>query len=353
MKVALIEIGGSHDECLYSQLLYLKANSHSVTLICSSDLKGQVKSFTEADEQLFFEFKGKGLLSRMLNVLHIRKALLKGGFEKVIFNTAQGNLVRSLLKLPFPKSMEFIGTIHDLKKLPKSFTQRQITKKIKKYFVLNDYLLADIPENYSANFSVYYPIFFPKFNLLELQKPADEIWIGIPGRVEFGRRDYETLLEALTSLSDIRVKFILLGKSEATEEDSVEKELVSRGLNSYFKIWNSFINNDEFHSYLQQCDFIMPLIHPEKKAYYTYFKHQVSGSYNLAFAYKTPLLCDEKFSVYTDFSENAVFYSESNLADVIKNLSTLKIEIESTSYREEKWLLETQQRNYNNFIESE
>ena len=37
IKIALIEVGAMHDECLYSQIQFLKHKNHKVTLFCHAD----------------------------------------------------------------------------------------------------------------------------------------------------------------------------------------------------------------------------------------------------------------------------------------------------------------------------
>ena len=56
-KIALVEMGGSHDECLYAQIRYLKADGHHVTLICNSSLKSNVEYFDGLDAVHYIELR--------------------------------------------------------------------------------------------------------------------------------------------------------------------------------------------------------------------------------------------------------------------------------------------------------
>ena len=65
----------------------------------------------------------------------------------------------------------------------------------------------------------------------------------------------------------------------------------------------------------------MPLVHPSKPQFRKYLTEKISGRYNLAFAYKKPMLCPEDMAVYEDFKDTSVFYNLNNFADFINNLS--------------------------------
>ncbi|MCL1943756.1 MAG: glycosyltransferase family 4 protein [Candidatus Azobacteroides sp.] len=218
MKTVIIEFGNSHDECLYSQLLFLKEKGHEVTLVCSEELKKQVEPFSEADEIRFYPFYKKGF-SRMMLLFKLWRFLVKNNFDKIIFNKAQNKIVQNFLGFPFPKKTGFAGTIHNPKKLQTSLRQKLITRKIKKYFVLNDYLKEAVRP---AGFEVesYYPVFFPQVEVIPLSKEPDEVWICIPGPVDFNRRNYVSLFSALEQkVPDARIKFILLRKCNPESEN--------------------------------------------------------------------------------------------------------------------------------------
>lgn len=219
MKIAIIEIGGSHSECLYSQILFLKSQPHvSVTLIVDSDLAGRVSNFTQVDELVVIEIGRE----KWKAIFKIRSLLFKGKFDKVILNTAQTLLMKNLALLSLFHKGEWIGVIHDLNRFLTSSTQKQISLKVKKYFLLNDYLLDALPEKKKKEFKVgtFYPVFFQDSNSLPIQKPAHETWFCIPGLVFFDRRDYEGLIEAFRRRKPSpNQKFILLESVETKKRN--------------------------------------------------------------------------------------------------------------------------------------
>lgn len=354
-KAALIEIDDSHDECLYSQLLFLQKGGYHTTLVCSEKLRPQVEGFG-ADETLFYEFKNKKGRARMQELRRMRDTLAAEGIRTIIFNSAHGHLIRDFLFLRFPKDTRFFGTLHGINKLRGSFTQWLISRRIRHYFLLNDYLVQNLPmvPHQGLAFQSYYPMFFPVFpGGRVIDKPAGEFWVCIPGQVEYKRRDYETLVRTFAALPEKPdLKFLLLGKSDHAHGNGPElRQLIaSLGVTDYFRFWPGFVDNATFHEYLQACDVVMPLIHPGNDGFEKYLVYQISGAYNLAFAYRKPLLMLEPFSRYSDFRENSLFYSLDDLGTALQQLPEHTADLLPSLYRDPKWSFEAQQERYLAFI---
>ncbi|OGU70188.1 MAG: hypothetical protein A2V93_03930 [Ignavibacteria bacterium RBG_16_34_14] len=354
-KAAIIELGSSHDECFYSQILFLKKAGYEVDLFCSSVLKERTIHLSV--NTIFFDF-GKSAYTDIINLTRIRKFVIKNEINKVILNSAHGILVRNFLLFPFPTEIEFIGVIHDAGKILKSSNQKLINKKVKKYFVLSDNVLDYIHslEIEGKQFTSFYPIFQPDYFSAEINKPKNEFWICVPGRVEQKRRDYNTLLRSLTEtkLSD-NVKIILLGGIEDKIKPELKSTLEKFSLYNKFILFEKFIPNDVFYSYLQMSDLVLPLIHPTDIWFDKYSKTQISGSYNMAFTFNIPLLCEKSFSGYEDFKDTSFFYETKNLIEKINELSANReffLSAKSKMYKHAKWNFNYQFKKYIDFIES-
>src|SRR5208283_754263 len=275
MKVALIELDNSpHDVNLYSQIMFLRSIPDTcITLIISEALKKRIEIYTDLVENVHF-VENK---MQLLDLLKLRKHLVSEHYDKAIFNTAHGNLIRTLVTLPFPSYMEFIGISHYPDKFKSSFSQKLISKRVKKYFLLNDYLLQNLSYQPKLDIRTIYFIYYPDFLKKKIRKMKDDIWICIPGTVELGRRDYQGLLKAIgKNKLDNRIKFILLGSSQDRIEDATAiKDMISEfGLTDHFKLWDNFVGNEEFYSYIRESDFIMPLIHFNHESFDIY-KNQI------------------------------------------------------------------------------
>lgn len=350
MKIALIELGNSHDECLYSQVKYLQSDdSVMLTLFCNEVLSENLSHFNMVNTH--FIKVGNGI-SQWKNLFRLAGKLTKEKYDKIILNTAQGSIIKKLITLSLFNRAEFIGTLHNTKKLKGSKGQKIISRKVKKYFLLNDFLVPKAHQNndiQNLKFSSYYSIFFPKYSPNTIRKKENEIWICIPGHVENSRRDYLTLLEVLNSNKlNKNVRFLLLGNSSHKYGAGklLRKKIQELGIEKNFMLWKGFISPSDFHTYVAQSDYLMPLIHSNHASGELY-QNQISGCFNLAFAYKKPQIMEEYFNAYEDFRCNAIFYKKENLIETINSLTgSSKMEL----YKEEKWDFKYQKKKYLEFV---
>ena len=58
-KIALIEVGAMHDECLYSQIQFLKYKNHKITLFCHADLEPRIKDFPDLSKIIYLDLSSK------------------------------------------------------------------------------------------------------------------------------------------------------------------------------------------------------------------------------------------------------------------------------------------------------
>lgn len=347
MRTVIVEIRESHEECICTQLSFLKEAGHQVTLILHPVLAKQIIDYADlADEVIYIDFENRGFFEKLGLQWELYGILKK--FELIILNTAHSySVLRNLTVLLRFARVACVGILHDTKKLERSFTQRIISKKVKKYFVLNDALLPSDNTTGGIKVQSFYPIFFPKYEPLAVFKQKD-IWIGIPGRVDYERRNYNFLVNALTEITTLgRVKFVILGKVDRNTitgkrfYDRLEKS----GQLGRFKLFHAFIENRDFHAYLAVCDYIMPLLMPDQD----YLKHKISGTFNLAFAHKKPLLCHTFLQNIPDLRENSLFFDQATFPKIISDIDRGNLK-SPASYSDPKWNYRFQQRRYIDFI---
>ena len=309
-----------------------------------------------ADEVVFFEFNQSSFIKKRKALWQLRLLLASKRIRKAIFNTASSNTIRNFFSLPLNPRVKFYGTLHNIQKLKSSFSQKIISTHIKKYFLLNDYLLdlvRDIPTG-DLQFETYYPIYFPRFkDAPVVKKEPGELWICVPGQLEYKRREYKVLADTLATLvNKLPIKFLLLGESDHPMGDGPDfrKYISDLGVSDYFIISNKYMENASFHEYIKHSDIIMPLIHPGIHHFELYMHNMVSGAFNLAFASRKPLFLHHAFDKYEDFIENAIFYDNSNLGSQIQNIEKLIADKAVSLYKAEKWRLQFQAAKYLAFL---
>lgn len=345
-KILITEFSAWHDECLYSTCILMKAEGYHITVALNEDLEERIgTSLNEVtDEIIYYPFK-KGVKGAIA-LLRFWKELLKGGFTHLYLNSAQGSVAWKFFLLPIPRRIRIIGTIHNLKKLINSLGQRIITRRIDGYVLLSDLLIQRYQEVSNKPVAAIYPIFYPTFNTFTLPKESDEVWILIPGAVSLDRRDYTSLLSSGIKYAS-HIKFIILGNKNKADGRKIYEKVCQTGMQKNFLFFESFIPEEVFYSYVSQCDYIMPLIHPGRGEYDKYVSEKISGTYNLATAYRKIMLCPKKMERYEDFCDSSLFYALDDMQSFINSLKPMNSD---TFYQLSKWEQQEQQRRMKQFL---
>ena len=348
-KIALIELTTYHEECLYSQLKFLSDSNYSVTLILNPKNTKNTHSYGLNLENIkFFDPRGtSNFIKRLINWVSLYQYIIKNSFDIVIFNTASSNKETIALSYFLPNRVARVGIIHNLRKLNQSTSQKIISKKLKNYYVLSDFLINSVEiDDKSLQLHSFYPIFFPNYQQQKTIKKNGGFWICIPGELNYNRRDYDIILNALSKLDKAKkIKIIILGKLDRTKPASILflQKIEQLGLEEYFISFSGFIENNVFHSYIKESDFIMAPVSVAEKHY---LKYKITGAYNLAFAYKKPLICPQELNLIPDLKANSYFYENADslakLFNSIENGSLKKLQL----YQDEKWSYNVQQKKY-------
>ncbi|NMA72737.1 MAG: hypothetical protein GX963_00945 [Bacteroidales bacterium] len=313
-KVVLIELFDYHSECLYSQVAFLKEANVDLTLIVNHKLEKIVRMLDLDVDIRTYDFK------KIRSLLQLRRFILNNNFEVVILNTMQGSNILKFCLLPFPKHIKFVGILHDTSKLETSWGQRMIARRFNHFYTLSKYI--EVVDNKKFITTYFNPCYFKKYKTVSLDKGGD-LWITVPGSISYKRRSYDVLLE-IAKHKDLKenVKFILLG--DITKEDGSDflSKIEKEGIKERFIVFDRFIPDELFHSYLKASDYLLPLIHPETPAAKQYIKNKISGIFPLSQAYGKIILYHQIFEAIKDFDYPALFYN--SVEECISLISTPK-----------------------------
>ena len=156
--IAIIESGGSHDEVILPQLSFLIEEGKELHLIIRRNHFLRTGPYDPRIHILLLEEEEK-ITDRIRNLRMIVRYLKNHSVGQAIVNTAQGAFVRDFTFLA-PRQLLLTGISHNPHKLNSSVTQKLISRRITKYFVLSDYILANVrKENPELTISAFYPVF--------------------------------------------------------------------------------------------------------------------------------------------------------------------------------------------------
>lgn len=352
-KVALVEFNPYHDECLYSQMKFLGESGHSVLLVVSQQIHERGGKLIPMAEHtvIFRQSSQKNLFTRMAFIFGLNRLLARHKVEALVFNTASSRGEVILLGHLMKGRTKLFGILHNLKKVNHSFSQKLINRAIKKFFVLNDFLSDAVPlDDPSIRLKSFYPIFFPEFQNTVPPKPKEEVWISIPGKLDFGRRDYYLVARALVQTrAKSNIKILVLGS--ASLEDPKIKEFLEfikiHGLQDHFVTFDAFLEEGAFHGFLKKTDHILI---PMESVGDDYAKYKIMGCYNQAFGHKIGLITPVGLGHIPDLKAHSILYQGvDGLSKVLENLNDRKID--KKNYASKKWDFEEQRNNYISFLE--
>jgi hypothetical protein len=357
-SVVIIELGGSHAECIHAQIHYLTTAGYQVHLICDEVVWSQI----EEKQRLVgvqIHPSRRNILQRILTIVKTHRYLRKYGICLMVINTIEVSAINDICCFPLPRKLKCVGLLHNARKLLTGRSLRFIVgKKVKKFFVFGEYIRKSFQPQTKYKLAVFYPIYFPTFTPVSVKKSTDEIWITIPGVVEPLRRDYTRLLQGIKEKGLYpAIKIIFLGKWNTGKYPDIARLLEETGVwKNQIVMFEEFIDNSVFHSYLRQSDLILPLMHPSVNnllsAYYR--DHRISGSFNLSFAYKIPMLIEQSMMQFDDFRDCSFFYKAEDLIDVINSFVQRKQELQvlrGAMWHNERWKEENILHQYLSFIE--
>src|SRR5680860_211106 len=117
MKTAIAEIKESHEECICTQLSFLKDAGHRVTLILHPTLAKQITDYANlADNVVYIDFDNQRFLKKLGRQWQLFVMLKK--FDLIVLNTAHSySVVRNLTVLLRFVLVACVVIMHYTKKL--------------------------------------------------------------------------------------------------------------------------------------------------------------------------------------------------------------------------------------------
>ncbi len=314
-RIALVEIGGSHDECLLTQMHAIQKGGHDLVLITTKDVAERNPTFSKYLEETVIVNAEK---SNKALVKEVWKHLKELNIDKTVLNTAQGKVIRDLCLKAYLHPMEFIGIIHTTRMFTESFTQKIIHRKIKKYFLLSEQLLKQVTPPKNVSIDYFYPLRFPTEN--RIVEKRNKV-VAIIGGVEERRKDLEGFIQMMQPLKDENIRFVFLGRSDASKPEVplFLNRLEEEGLTDMVHTYNQFVSQETFDATLQNVDLILPLVHPNTPSADQYFRNQISGAMTVSFGYKIPMLIHTAYHSITEMQPASFYYELESFSSVLKN----------------------------------
>lgn len=316
-KILYIEISTAHTEIINSFVDALLPE-YEVQLLIHEKSVSRLKHLTDKIQIL--------PLREETYLKDILKTKTENQPDLILLNSAQGRRVRDLCLRLFFDRTPIVGIHHNAENLFKSFTQKIIHLKVRKYIVLADFIKKFLEGRLRSGLQVesFYPLSYHQG--LKLGLETKDRFILIPGVLEQDRRDYlgfVDIVQQSDSRLDPRLKFVLLGNSKNHDGPQIVDKITALQLNHRFVFFDRYVEDEIMLSYVEKCLAIMPLMHPGTRWFEKYFETKISGAYSLAFAFNRHLLMHEVFKGKNEFESHAVFYNKDSFVSAVQSLSQL------------------------------
>lgn len=345
--IALIEIGGSHDECLLTQMHAIRNRGHQVLLMTSQEVMDRNPEFeSHINQSIVFnlsQYSGNALSGA------VWKALKANKVDIAVINTAQGKLIRSLCMKALFSKMEFVGIIHTTRMFTESFTQKIIHRKIKKYLLLSEFLKEKVAPQKGLELDYFYPLRFP-VSTKNVERNSKQI--AIIGGVEERRKDLTGFLQMIHSIQDPSLRFVFLGKSDPKNPEVVSflKAIEQAGLEDRITTFDHFVSQEVFDEVVRSSALVLPLVHPNTPSADQYFKNQISGAMTVSFGYKIPMLIHQEYQHIREMQHAAFYYTIENfelaLEEALANAEKKSVDMRNVP----AYSVEVQEKRYADFL---
>jgi hypothetical protein len=143
----------------------------------------------------------------------------------------------------------------------------------------------------------------------------------VPGNIEFERRNYAALLDAVSALSVERSDFVVscLGRSSYPDGAAFRAQISGLGLDRFFDFSEGEIPYKRLFSDAAGSDFLLPLLDKASDTYDSYFHTKLSSSVALAFAVAVVPIVHAAFArLYGLGSEPAILYDDGELLGAMR-----------------------------------
>lgn len=187
---------------------------------------------------------------------------------------------------------------------------------------LYDFQKESAQKSTSTAIDVFYPIGFRTET--EIEPTKDTLKLCVVGAMEYKKKDIAFLLEQIDWLEETGIELVIAGKIDPTKEDLLPLlNAVSNRKNITYS--TTFIPDQELFKLIQQSHIVWPLIHPGEQKGNQYMTTQTSGSINMAFGFKKPLLLHKEFVRGDLLEESSITYTRRTFRETLEGLRDFDI----------------------------
>jgi hypothetical protein len=160
----------------------------------------------------------------------------------------------------------------------------------------------------------------PEARRTDSPRPAGPTTFAVSGNVEFTRRNYDGLLDAVGELvaegTPVRVRIV--GRSTNRDGKTLRAEIERRGLAGVFELAPRELSHPEFIHLVAESDFVLPLLDHSAAHLRPYFESKLASSVPFAIGLGVPLVMHNDLATTNSVESCGVGYDDGGLAAAMR-----------------------------------
>ncbi|MBW4496553.1 MAG: hypothetical protein KME26_26440 [Oscillatoria princeps RMCB-10] len=313
MKCALIEYNNYHDQTFPTLVYVLRKLNINVEIFTSrKNIKRDV--LFDAVTNDINVACSDGILFRMQELFHKYHH-----YDFIIANSIepQFNLSR-ILKIGAPTlAILHNSSLFFKEKKYKNYLSNRSTKLLVLTPYVSNYLSKDIKSYWIR------PVYLGN----QISVPEDKNVFCVQGTINFKRRNYSSLIEAVLKLRETgntQFKIRIIGGLNSPDRKNFYKDIALNNIGNFFEVFEEDIPYQKYLYYLSTSDFILPLLDTSSSIYQPYFVTKDSSSLSTAIALNVPVVAHQKLAAVHEVTEASIVYEDNGLADAMKQAMEIK-----------------------------
>jgi hypothetical protein len=151
-------------------------------------------------------------------------------------------------------------------------------------------------------------------------RAAGPTTFAVSGNVEFSRRNYDSLLDAVGELvaDGVPIRIRIVGRSSTPDGLTLRTEIERRSLSSAFELSPSEISHPEFFQLVAGSDFVLPLLDHSADRLRPYFESKLASSVPIAIGLGVPLVIHRDLAAAFGVEACGVHYDDGGLTAAMR-----------------------------------
>jgi len=297
-RVLILELNNYHDEVLPTWCRAFRELGFRVDVLTSrANWKKNVFALTEKPDSLRWQRLFRVFLKKGLAFL------LRWRYTVIVFNSVEP---AEFLRFAGRFGKRCIGVLHNAALVTRDPEYSRTLREGPTVL----WSLADfVSERYLGGTQ---HTLFPYHLSDRSVSPGDTLTFCVQGHFEYGRRNYDSLLQALRRLKDdgvsgFRVAFI--GKVKPHDFERFRAAAESLEVMEFLQFFSSGLAYGEFFSQIAQCHYLLPLLEPGIPAHEGYYKDSATSSISMAVGLSVIPVMERKLAELYGLTEIALTYS--------------------------------------------